>query len=90
MIDNIILDDLPAYESILHAGFQLEHILVEGINSRTLSTVFIQLLGSMYETTGYPVRGLELILGDKMQPHQQVLFLFYQTFAFSRTRIHSL
>lgn len=29
-LDNIILDSLPEVESILHAQFQLDHILIEG------------------------------------------------------------
>lgn len=42
-LDNIILDDLPSYESILHAKFQLDHILVEGIFRLCFNSIIFSL-----------------------------------------------
>jgi len=55
-LDNIILQNIDS--EVVHAAFQLDHILVEGSCADR-------------SNHGQPPRALELILGDSIQAHQQ-------------------
>lgn len=56
-LDNLVLQDIPKAEKIVKAVYELENILVEGS------------CGDM-SNRGIPPRGLELILGDRNEPHE--------------------
>lgn len=56
-LDNILLAQLPHYETSLSALFELNHILVEGSCSDE-------------SNGGTPPRGLQLNLGDSTNPHR--------------------
>lgn len=56
-LDNILLADLPANENSLTAVFELENILIEGSCSDD-------------SNSGVPPRGLQINLGDYINPHK--------------------